>query len=246
MNYDEHIAAVDRDIATMVDAVAAGPLDAPVPTCPDWSVTDLMNHVGEFTVFYTHVLCEGTGRPKTPWPDMPAGDAAALAAWYRGLGDSLLGELRATTADQPVWSWVDDRQNAAFTARRSANELAVHRFDAQAARGTEQPIEAALAADGIEEIFVMIDAFAAQGEDAGRGQGESIALEPTDRPERWAITMSPAGLDVDRSSLAADLTLSGSMSDLELLCYQRPPLGEVTRTGEAAALDAWYRAFHFD
>jgi hypothetical protein len=154
-------------------------------------------------------------------------------------------ELRATTCDQPMWSWVEDRQNAAFTARRCANELAVHRFDAESARGTPQPIDAELAADGVEEIFVMAAAWAAQEEHPERGAGESLGLAPTDRPERWTITMTPGGLDVDRGDDAADLTVSGSMSDLELLCFERPVLGSVTRAGDAAVLDAWYRVFHF-
>ncbi len=246
MNYDEHIAAVERETAGLVAATAGGPLDASVPTCPAWVVTDLLRHVGEFTGFWTHVLCEGTGRPKTPAPDMPDGDPAAVADWYRGLADSLLGELRATTGDQAVWSWVEDRQHAAFAARRCANELSVHRFDAQSARGTQQPIEAALAADGIEEIFVMVDTFTKEDDVSGRGDGQSLALRPTDRDERWVITMTPTGLDVTRAEASAGLTLEGSMSDLNLLCYGRPASGEVRRIGDDAVLDAWYRAFHFD
>jgi uncharacterized protein (TIGR03083 family) len=246
VNYDEHITLVERDVDAMATAVAAGPLNARVPTCPRWDVAALMRHVGEFTGFWTHVLCEGTGRPKTPAPDLPDGGPKAVSEWYRGLGDSLLGELRATPADNKVWSWIEDRQDAAFIARRCANELAVHRFDAESARGTQQPIDAALAADSIEEIFVMTAAFAARGEDAGRGKGESLGLEPTDRPERWVITMAPGGLEVDRSSDGvADLTVSGSMSDLELVCYERLPLGDVDMVGDSAALEAWYRAFHF-
>ena len=245
MDYAAHVAAVAREVDGLVAATAAGPADAPVPTCPGWAVTDLLAHVGEFTVFWTHVLCEGTGRPTTPWPDMPDGDAVTVADWYRGLGDSLLRELRATAPGQSVFSWVPDRQSAAFAARRCAHEIAVHRFDAEAARGAPQPIDAALAADSIEEIFVMIAAFAAQGDGTGKGEGQSVGLAPGDRPERWTMTMAPSGLAVDRSAGAADLTLSGSMSDLELVAYQRPALGEVTRTGDPAALDAWYRAFHF-
>jgi uncharacterized protein (TIGR03083 family) len=245
VNYDDHVASVAREVASIADAVAAGPLDARVPTCPDWDVTGLLRHVGEFTGFWTHVLCEGTGRPKTPFPDLPEGDAATVAAWYGGLGDSLVGELRATAPDQAVWTWVDDQQHAAFTARRCAHELAVHRFDAQPARGAQQPIDPALAADSIEEIFVMVAAYTAQDEQSGRGDGQSLALTPTDRPERWVITMTPDGLDVDRTEGPADVMVLGSMSDLELVCYERLPLGDVSMVGDNAALDAWYRAFHF-
>jgi uncharacterized protein (TIGR03083 family) len=244
MGYDAHVDAVEREVADIVASLGSGPVDAAVPTCPGWTVTDLMRHVGEFTAFWTHVLCEGTGRPKTPWPDMPEG--AGIVDWYRGVGDSLLSELRATPPDQVVWTWVEDRQNAAFIGRRCAQELAVHRYDVEAARGAAQPIDVALAADGVEEIFVMVDVFTARGEDqSGRGEGETLGLRPADRGERWVIAMTPDGLDVTRAEGAADLTLDGAMSDLALVCYGRPALGDVTRTGDGAVLDAWYRAFTF-
>jgi hypothetical protein len=35
------------------------------------------------------------------------------------------------------------------------------------------------------------------------------------------------------------------VSDLELLLYRRPTLGEVERFGDAGVLDAWYREFSF-
>lgn len=243
MEFAGHVDAVAREVDGLVAALAAGPADAAVPTCPDWTVADLVEHVAGFTGFWTHVLCEGTGRPLTPFPDRPEGPA--LVEWYRGIGDALVSELRATAPDQAVWTWVEDRRNAAFVARRCAHELAVHRFDLQSARGTPQPVEPALAADGIEEIFVMVAAFEARGDARGRGGGEVLALEATDCDQRWLLTLAPTGLDVARRSGPADLTARAGVSDLELLCYRRPTLGEVHLDGDPGALDAWYRAFTF-
>lgn len=109
-------------------------------------MSDLARHVGEFTGFWTHVLCEGTGRPKTPYTGLS--DDLDVRAWYREIADSLVTELRATPPDTTVWTWAPNDQSARFAARRSANELAVHRFDTQSARGSEQPIDATTAADG--------------------------------------------------------------------------------------------------
>jgi uncharacterized protein (TIGR03083 family) len=250
MDYAEHVDAVARETRDLVVALRAGPVDAPVPTCPDWTVGDLLRHVGEFTVFWAHVLCEGTGRPKTPAPDMPAHDmpphdSLAVADWYGALAASLVAELSVTDADQSTWSWVEDRRNAAFVARRCAHELAVHRVDVESARGAPRPIERALAADGIEEIFVMIGGMAARGEEMGRGHGESLLVQAVDGPDVWALRLDPTGLAVSRAEARCDLELRGATSDLELLLYQRPPLREVARAGDGAVLDAWYRAFHF-
>jgi uncharacterized protein (TIGR03083 family) len=241
MEYEDHIAAVERETAALAAALAGGDLSARVPTCPDWTVADLAEHVGGFTGFWTHVLCDGSGRPKAPTPPQPS-DAAGLAAWYRDLAGSLVQELRATPPDTAVWTWVPDRMNARFVGRRAAHELAVHRFDAQSARGTTAPIDGALAADGIEEIFVMM---AAWDKPSGERRGETLHLHGTDRENEWLITLNAGGVSVQREHAKGDLALRGAVSDLELMLYQRPPLGDVQHFGDDGVLDAWYREFTF-
>jgi hypothetical protein len=188
------------------------------------------------------VLCEGTGRAKTPAPDKPDDDSL-LAGWVEELGGHLVSELRATPPDTEVWTWVDDK-SARFIARRCANELAVHRFDAQTARDAPQPIDAALAADGIDEIFVMM---AARGEPSGEGRGETLHLHGTDdgRDDEWLIALQADRVEMSHEHAKGDLALRGAVSDIELLLYQRPPLGEVQRFGDESVLDAWYREFTF-
>jgi uncharacterized protein (TIGR03083 family) len=233
-----HIDAVDRESAALADALAAGPRDARVPSCPEWSVAELAEHVGRFTGFWTHVLCEGTGRPKPPAPDPPAeGD---LGGWYLELRDHLVEELRATPPDTEVWSWKPDDQTPAFVARRAAHELAVHRVDAQLARGPHGPIEPALASDGIDEILLL-----ARVADRTKGDGQTLHLHGTDRDDEWLLSLAPSGLEVERAHGKADLALRGAVSDLELLLYHRPPVGTVEHLGDDAVLAAWHRAFAF-
>jgi hypothetical protein len=118
----------------------------------------------------------------------------------------------------------------------------VHRLDAESSRGTPQPLDPALAADGIEEIFVMIGAW---GSPAGHGNGETIHLHGTDRDDEWLLALTPGGLRVERQHAKGDLALRGAVADLELVLYDRPPLGQVQHLGDDAALEAWYRAFKF-
>src|SRR5437660_740044 len=131
VDYDEHVDAVEHETAALATAFGAGPLDAPVPTCPDWSLRDLAEHVGQVTAFWTHILCEGTGRPKTPYAERAPDPGAD--AWYATLAGHLIAELRASPPTTTIWTWVDSDKTARFAARRCANELAVHRFDAQCA-----------------------------------------------------------------------------------------------------------------
>ena len=212
-----------------------GDADAQVPSCPEWTLRDLAKHVGGVQGFWTHVLAEGTGRPKPAFDDEP-GPSAGL--WLVQIGGFLVNELKAASADTKVWTWNPADQSAAFAARRMAHETAVHRFDAQMAIGKPEPIEPALAADGIEEIFVMVDAWP----ESGRGEGQTLHLHSAEGDE-WLIAMNPDGLDIKREHAKGDLALRGAVSDLELLLYDRPPIGDVERFGDESVLDAWYRVF---
>jgi uncharacterized protein (TIGR03083 family) len=247
VEYEAHIAAVERETAALASALAAAPADAPVPTCPGWVVLDLARHVGEFTALWAHVLCEGTGRPKPPYAD-PVGlggpGAAALGDWYAEVARGLVAELRATPPATEVWTWVESDKTARFIARRCANELSIHRVDAQSASGSVRPIDPDVAADAIDEVFVMLTAW----EHPPDASGLTLHLHPTDRAggtDEWTIAMGPDGPAVERVHRPADLTLSGAVSDLALLVFGRPGLGPVSRDGDPAALDAWYREFQF-
>jgi uncharacterized protein (TIGR03083 family) len=241
VRYVEHVDAVEAEVGAISKALRAGSLDVTVPSCPEWTVAELAEHITNFSALWAHVLCEGTGRPKPRFGAMPS-DADAVAAWFETAGRDLVAELRATAPDTTVWTWHPDDQSAAFVARRAAHELAIHRYDTQLARNCAQPIDAAVAADGIEEIF----AIAPAREDAkGGGNGETLHLHGTDRGDEWVVAMTPNGFEVERAHGEADLALRGAVSDLELTLYQRPTVGTVERFGSEDAFEAWTTAFTF-
>ncbi len=149
-----------------------------------------------------------------------------------------------------MWTWHPTDHTAAFVARRASHELAVHRVDAQLGAGTAvDPVAPALAADGIEEIFVLMSEGAARtaaGRQAGDRRGQTLHLHGTDHDAaEWLLTFEPGGVRVDRAHAKGDLALRGAVSDLEMLLYQRPPIGEVQRFGDEAVLDLFHREFTF-
>lgn len=248
MEPSSHLASVQREAAALAAAVGRAPNDAPVPTCPEWTPRDLAVHVGAFAGFWAHVLCEGTGRPKPGVPEAPPGGAEAIEAWLSHRTQALVDELEATDPETQVWTWSLDDHRAAFVARRSAHELAVHRVDAQLTCGAAEPIEADLAGDGIDEILMMVDQWQRMGaEDKGaaRGTGEALAVHPTDLDRSWRLHLGPEGLEVLEAGGPADLTLEGTVSDLEMWLYDRPPVGAVTAEGDATVREVWRRIFTF-
>lgn len=239
MDYAAHVDSTASALDAFRAALATSALDTRVPTCPDYDLAALTKHVGEFCGFWTHVVCEGAGREKTPFVDCPS-STDEIPSWFDMLATNLVEVLRATAPETACWTWVPDRQNVAFVARRCAHELAIHRYDAQLAAETPQAIDALTAADGIEEIFVMHAAF----EQSVNGDGETVHLHAAEGQE-WIITLSPEGMLVDRTHGKADVALRGAVSDIELTLYQRPPVQPVEILGDRTALDAWYRVFTF-
>ena len=242
MDYEPLVTAVGVELDGFATAVAAGPTSDRVPTCDDWTVADLAVHVGEFCGFWSHVLCEAIGREKTPFPDPPSD--TALADWIVEVGGALLALLDETPGDLEVWTWDDSDRSARFVARRSAHELALHRYDAQSARDACRPIAPVLAADGIDEVLrTLVNAR----KRSGSATGQTMHLHGTDvglNVEHF-VTLASDRVEVTDAHARADLALRGEASDLELLLYRRPPLGEVERMGDGSVLGAWYQEFVF-
>jgi uncharacterized protein (TIGR03083 family) len=255
VEYADHVEAAVRELAALDAALAGGSLGAPVPTCPGWTLSDLAQHVGEFCGFWTHVLCDGNGRPKTPFAHPPEGDGRR--AWLGRVGQGLVRELSTTSPETKVWTWYELDQTAAFVARRVANELAVHRYDAQSATRTCQPIDRTLAVDGIDEL---VDRLVGQRPRSGDATGQTIHLHGTDKdgatgatgaeadnhpPAEWLLALHPDRIEVTRAHAKGDLALRGAVSDLELVLFGRPALSPVERLGDESVLDTWYREFRF-
>ncbi len=124
-----------------------------------------------------------------------------------------------------------------------SHELAIHRVDAQLARGQADPVDAELAADGIEEIFLLLTRV-----DPGRATapgGRSICTARTTNRPSGSSSSRPDGIDVTRQHAKGDLALKAGVSDLEMLLYQRPTVAPVERFGDESVLEAFHREFTF-
>jgi len=250
MDHADHVAATAREIDDLLAALAAGPLSAPVPTCPGWTAADLAGHVGWFSTRWRDHLRGGDYEDAVRPADVaaPAGDEAAIG-WLRQLTGDLLAELRAAPPDARVWTWYPPDQTAGFVARRCSHELAIHRYDAQSVRRTCAPIAPELAIDGIDEMLDVLSLFAYA---KNVGTGQTVHLHGTDDPSvlgagaaEWFIRLEPERPVATHEHAKGDLALRAGVSDLELLLYGRPPLGEVQRFGDESLVDLLHQTFKF-
>jgi uncharacterized protein (TIGR03083 family) len=203
---------------------AAGELDLtrPVPSCPEWTVRDLVGHLGVIYAFVRSIIEAGGVRP--PRPD-PPGEGSDVLAWFDGQFAAVLAVLAAADPGAPAYNWSNHPQVAGFWPRRMAQETAVHRWDAQMAGGVPDPIPAELAADGVSEV---LDTFLPTGRGpTGNGAEGLVRLAATDLDRTWLVRLRPTGVTLlDESGLLDDPAhgqtgVGGTASDLLLALWGR-------------------------
>ncbi|TCO65195.1 maleylpyruvate isomerase family mycothiol-dependent enzyme [Actinocrispum wychmicini] len=155
--YLAHIA--EQSDALRAAAGKAGP-DAQVPTCPQWTVHDLVSHIGGVHALVCAALerkPEDT-RPKLPVPPTAWED---LLTWWDEQRSTMVERLHDDPAKR-VWSFLPELGSVGWWARRQAHETSIHRLDAEHAVNNAVPtllFDSEHAADGIDEIVVTISPF---------------------------------------------------------------------------------------
>lgn len=243
MEISEHVDALaEHGEALGAAAGKAGPT-AGVPTCPGWTVRDLLEHIGQVHRWAATYVREGPaaaspfGGPGTP-PEPAQPPAGGLLDWYRAGHSELLAALRAAPADLQCWTFLPAPSPLAFWARRQAHETAIHRADAEAASGGVPPFRAPFAADGLDELFGGF--FARRGGRLLADPPRSLLVAPTDAGRPWHITIGPDGREVSPDAAQpADCTLRGRAADLYLLLWNRPPARQPQLDGDPAVLQLW-------
>ena len=236
MEYAQYCEAIRREGRALHAAAGAAGVDAPVPSCPEWRVADLLAHVGRLHRWIAGILEGGGDHPSDHWSDAGPPPEAERLAWFAGGVELVTDTLLQAEPSTPAWSWTDDA-TAGFWARRQANETAVHRWDAQSAARTTEPIERDLAVDGIDEFFALIPFW--RGASQLPGGGESIHLHATDGEGEWLVRLGTDGLVVSREHAKGDVALRAPASQLLLFLYGRAGTDGAEVFGDATLLDRW-------
>ncbi|MFT3854656.1 MAG: maleylpyruvate isomerase family mycothiol-dependent enzyme [Ilumatobacteraceae bacterium] len=227
MDRDEYLDHLGADVERFAAALERGPLDAPVPWCGQWRLADLGEHLGDVHRWATRAVLRGT--PGEPDPDPAPPDPVGMAAWLRAGAGPLLAVLAAVDLDGPTWHPFPIPKVGAVWPRRQAQETSVHRWDAERAIGLSPTIDAALAADGIDEYFglALPRVMRREGRTAPAG---SLRVQATDSGDEWQVE-SRDGTIV---SAVGDptVTISGTAQDVLLALWRRPvPDGVVVIDG---------------
>ncbi|MEO8266720.1 MAG: maleylpyruvate isomerase family mycothiol-dependent enzyme [Ilumatobacteraceae bacterium] len=228
MEANEFIVALERDASAFVDACEVAGLTIPVPSCPGWTVADLLWHLTEVHDFWRTIVAEERSTSKGyEQPPRPVDEG--LADLYRRGQTGLVAALRRADPSTPVWTWSDDK-TAGFVIRRMAHETSVHLWDATAAADMVNPIEASLASDGIDEFLIH---FIGDVADDASAVGGSVHLHCADVAGEWTIRDGHDGFVVTREHAKGDCAIRGAASDLLLALWRRVPLSSCDVVGNA-------------
>ncbi|HEX7302573.1 maleylpyruvate isomerase N-terminal domain-containing protein [Lentzea sp.] len=240
----DFVAEIEKQASALRSAaVQAGP-DAAVPSCPKWTVLDLVRHIGEVHAWAAEAVVTAPDAGRPGWVQAPEGWDEALSWWDDAAG-LLVSRLRSVSPDSPAWTF-QGSQVAAFWARRQAHETAVHRLDAELATGHEPPtllFDPEFAADGVDEhLTVMVPRQLVRGqvvERTGR-----LVVHAADAGRTWQVWLAAGEpvvvTDVLDSAVDADTTVAGTADAVYRALWGRPSHAIVT--GDASLLAALPKA----
>lgn len=233
---------------------------ARVPTCPEWTVRDLTEHLGG-----VHRWCAGTvARPGerlvrrgTADAPMPEADDE-VSTWLLAGAASVTRAIREAGEDTLVGGF-GTMVPVSFWARRQCHETLVHRADAELAAGLPvlADVDPVIAADAVDEHLEMVARSARRRPDLG-ADGATLHLHATDEGldgathgaaesdhglGEWVVTLDPEGPRVEHAHRRSDAAVRGPARALltVLTGRERPEDVGVDVLGAAELLERWRR-----
>ena len=239
----EYLAAIARHSAGLADA-AEGNLAAAVEHCPGWTVADLVNHVTEVQWFWATIVEQRLTAPPEAALRPARADPERLIPSLRSESVRLVRVLAEVPPDERVYTWAPAQQDVAFVVRHQVQEAAVHHWDAAHARGDTVAIEAAIAADAVEEFLTFSVSSDADPAEPPRPALDGRFALSAEAGAGWTISdgRAPGTVTWTRGLDDATPTIAASAADLLLWLYGRI---DVDTSNVAPDLVARFRALCF-
>ena len=244
LEFPDLLRLIDERSTAFRAAVASAPsLDVQVPTCPEWTLFDLAQHIGEGRRSWAATVAAG------PAPARSAAQGAPAASTQE-----LLDALREAGPDRGCWTWwgaSQSPQTCGAVARHQLQQIAVHTYDAQVTVGAPEPLPDEVALDGVEEfLFTCVATTSAWPHkptafDFHATEGYSWRLTVDGDGARSTRIPAPGTTSVaaaDEGPNAAGVAVRGTASELVLFVYDRIPAESLQIEGDAGLFDllrAW-------
>ncbi len=241
----DHVAAIATAARHLTTSARDAGTEAPVPTCPGWTVRDLLAHQGMVHRWAT-ALVHGADVATVGGRSFEAEGLAHPdpAAWLETGAADLVRALEDAPDDLDAPTFLPGAPTSRlFWARRQCHETTVHALDALSAT-TGRPLTAddlwlgdTAALDGVDELLV---GFWQRRKAGPRADPPATTLVEATTGERWLVEAGPERarircLGADDDVPDGTPTLRGTPADLYLALWNRGGTVE----DPAGVLDGW-------
>ena len=217
-------------------AAAAGP-DATVPTAPEWTIRELVEHVGQTQHWVAEMVERRITDPTQLPTDMAVlpSDPGGWQAWLSESAERVASAFSEDALDAPVFNAAgDERTGGRFWMSTVLNESVVHGFDAENAAHRPPAIDADIAAALISNHLAMLtsptwEMRRPESAHAIRGTGQTLQWRATDTADdtgAWFVVRRPDGATWQPGTQQADVTVTGPAGSLFLTLTRRLPLSD--------------------
>jgi uncharacterized protein (TIGR03083 family) len=211
--------------STALYDAAEGHLDLQVPSCPGWTVADLVVHLTGVHWSWATIAEELRQERLTEQEAPPPPPAAELVGAGRAQAERLVRVLAAADLDAPCWTWAA-QQDVRFILRHQVQEAAIHHWDAATATGAPWSMDPAAAADAVSEFLT----FSVSTDGANYGETSpplagTFSLRATDTGDSWTLADGAAPGTVTWRPGAEAAAVEGPAADLLLWLYRRAEPG---------------------
>ena len=207
LNADRARRAIVEHTRRLAESAAAAGPDAAVPTTPGWTVTDLVEHVGQTQHWVAEIIERRITDPTqlpTEMAVLPT-DPGEWQAWLSESAQRVADACSDDALDAPVFNAAgDERSGTRFWMSSVLNETVVHGFDAANAAGRPADIDADIAAALISNHLAMLtsptwEMQRSESAHAIRGTGQTLqwlATDTADDAGAWFVERRPDGASV--------------------------------------------------
>jgi uncharacterized protein (TIGR03083 family) len=237
LDLTRHLDGLHEAVTAFVTYAGRAGLEAAVPTCPDWTVRDLVAHQG-MVHRWAGALVRGekpTDAEVSAFEDAGRESADPLR-WLAEGAAELARAISDAPDDFATFVFLNDAPpGRRFWARRQCHETTMHAIDALGASLGRAPepdevwLDAELAGDGIDEL---LGGFLTRPRSPLRCEDESLlVVRPVDLPNWWEVSLGPRPAVTTRRTPSdppaddPDWELTGGAVELFLRLWNRthPP-----------------------
>ena len=153
---------IREESSRLAAALAATDPSRQVPTCPEWTASDLLWHLTEVHEFWAAILASRATTDDqagpieeqiAPRPD----DLEQLAERRAAATEALISQLEQRSDDEGAWFWFAADRTVGVIRRMQTHEATIHRVDAELTAGMPvTAIDPEVALAGLEHMIAVM------------------------------------------------------------------------------------------